>query len=182
MAVHDDVNGSIEKTSSGMDELSTFNVENLQSNMKVIYYSRTFLSIIGGAIAGILGLTGLTGFIFYFVVMAITSVALAAKARFSIHSYFDSWNRIIFDGFLGELMSFVLFWTYPYVFSSSNVELCSFSFLFVRLFEHLRNFLTYNPMTNFGCRTCHVYFPIEISSCARGVRERVYTHTILMNI
>lgn len=38
MAVHDDVNGSIEKTSSGMDELPTFNVENLQSNMKVIYY------------------------------------------------------------------------------------------------------------------------------------------------
>ncbi|PHT33163.1 hypothetical protein CQW23_29500 [Capsicum baccatum] len=114
MAVHDDVNGSIEKTSSGMDELPTFNVENLQSNLKVIYYSRTFLSIIGGAIAGILGLTGLTGFIFYFVVMAITSVAIAAKARFSIHSYFDSWNRIIFDGFLGELMSFVLFWTFAY--------------------------------------------------------------------
>lgn len=79
----------------------------LKSGVSVI--SRTFLSIIGGAIAGILGLTGLTGFIFYFVVMAITSVALAAKARFSIHSYFDSWNRIIFDGFLGELMVRTLF-------------------------------------------------------------------------
>ncbi|CAN4094983.1 unnamed protein product [Withania somnifera] len=116
MAVDDDVNGSIEKSGSGMDELPTFNAENMQNNMKIIYYSRTFLSIIGGAVAGILGLTSLRGFVFYFLVMAITSISLAAKARFSIHSYFDSWNRIIFDGFLGGLMSFVLFWTYPNLF------------------------------------------------------------------
>ena len=67
-------------------------------------YSRTFLSIIGGVIAGILGFTGLTGFIFYLVVMAITSVALAAKAKFSVHTYFDSWNRVLLDGFFGGLM------------------------------------------------------------------------------
>lgn len=66
--------------------------------------SRTFLSIIGGVIAGILGFTGLTGFIFYFVIMAITSIGLTAKAKFSVHSYFDSWNRTAFDGFLGGLM------------------------------------------------------------------------------
>lgn len=66
--------------------------------------SRTFLSIIGGVIAGILGFTSLTGFIFYFLVMAITSVGLIAKSGFSIHSYFDSWNRVIFDGFLSGLM------------------------------------------------------------------------------
>ena len=66
--------------------------------------SRTFLSIIGGVIAGILGFTSLTGFIFYFLVMAITSVGLIAKSGFSIHSYFDSWNRVIFDGFLSRLM------------------------------------------------------------------------------
>jgi hypothetical protein len=62
------------------------------------------LSIIGGVIAGILGFTGLTGFVFYFLVMAITSAALIAKAKFSIHTYFDSWNRVVFDGFLGGLM------------------------------------------------------------------------------
>ena len=66
--------------------------------------SRTFLSIIGGVIAGILGLTGLTGFVFYFLMMTITSVALIAKAKFSIHTYFDSWNRVLLDGFLGGLM------------------------------------------------------------------------------
>lgn len=62
------------------------------------------MSIIGGVIAGILGFTGLTGFVFYFLVMAITSIGLMAKAGFTIHSYFDSWSQIIFDGILGGLM------------------------------------------------------------------------------
>ncbi|KAL8105486.1 uncharacterized protein LOC141679021 [Apium graveolens] len=113
MAGHDDSSAS-EKKSSDISDLPTFNVENMQSNMKVIYYSRTFMSIIGGVIAGVLGFTSLMGFVFYFLVMAITSVGLAAKAGFTVHSYFDSWNRIILDGFLGGLMSFVLFWTFAY--------------------------------------------------------------------
>ncbi|CAL1412962.1 unnamed protein product [Linum trigynum] len=36
--------------------------------------------------------------------MAITSAALTAKAKFSIHSYFDTWNRVLLDGFFGGLM------------------------------------------------------------------------------
>ncbi|KAF3658550.1 putative ER membrane protein complex subunit 6-like isoform 4 [Capsicum annuum] len=115
MAGHDNLNGSTDKSSSGMDDLPTFNAENMQNNMKVILYSRTFMAIIGGVIAGILGLTSLAGFIFYFLVMAITSAALMTNAKFSIHSYFDSWNRIVLDGFFGGLMSFVFFWTYPYL-------------------------------------------------------------------
>ncbi|KAJ4842938.1 hypothetical protein Tsubulata_042335 [Turnera subulata] len=107
-------NESEKKQSDSTNDLQTFNGDNLQSNMKVIYYSRTFLSIIGGVMAGILGFTGLTGFIFYFLIMAITSVGLIAKAKFSVDSYFDSWNRVAFDGFLGGLMSFVLFWTFAY--------------------------------------------------------------------
>ncbi|KAL2904144.1 ER membrane protein complex subunit 6 [Bienertia sinuspersici] len=46
--------------------------------------------IIGRVIAGILGFTGLTGFIFYLLVMAVTSIGLTSKAKFLIHSYFDS--------------------------------------------------------------------------------------------
>ena len=68
------------------------------------------ISIIGGVIAGILGFTGFMGFIFYFLVMAITSIGLIAKAKSSVHSYFDSWNRIILDGITGGLMvSFFMF-------------------------------------------------------------------------
>ncbi|KAH7864615.1 hypothetical protein Vadar_031795 [Vaccinium darrowii] len=103
MAGHDE-SGSSEKSPS---DLPTFNAENMQNNMKAIYYSRTFMSIIGGVIAGILGFTGLTEFVFYFLVMAITSVGLIAKAGFTIHPYFDSWNQIIFDGILGGLIVLV---------------------------------------------------------------------------
>ncbi|XP_027068955.1 uncharacterized protein [Coffea arabica] len=103
-----------EKASDNLNDLPTFNAENMQNNAKVMYYSRTFMSIIGGVVAGILGLTGLMGFVFYFLIMGITSAGLAAKAGFSIHSYFDSWNKILLDGFFGGLMSFVLFWTFAY--------------------------------------------------------------------
>ncbi|XP_014517586.1 ER membrane protein complex subunit 6 [Vigna radiata var. radiata] len=105
---------SEKKSSNAVNELLTFNAENMQSNMKTIYYSRTFLSIIGGVVAGILGFTGLKGFVFYLLLMALTSLGLIAKASFSTHSYFDSWNRVLLDGFLGGLMSFVLFWTFAY--------------------------------------------------------------------
>ncbi|XP_045800841.1 ER membrane protein complex subunit 6-like [Trifolium pratense] len=114
MAVQSGPASSEKKSSNGENELLTFNAENMQSNMKIIYYSRTFLSIIGGVVAGILGFTGLKGFVFYSLLMAFTSLGLIAKAKFSIHTYFDSWNRVLIDGFLGGLMSFVLFWTFAY--------------------------------------------------------------------
>ncbi|KAL0376333.1 UNVERIFIED_CONTAM: ER membrane protein complex subunit [Sesamum calycinum] len=104
MAVHEDSNAHKKKSSDALDEIPTFNVENMQNNTRVINYSRTFMSIIGGVIAGILGFTGLMGFIFYFLVMAITTVGLAAKTGFAVHSYFDSWNRIVLDGILGGLL------------------------------------------------------------------------------
>ncbi|GAB2265697.1 hypothetical protein Dimus_000736 [Dionaea muscipula] len=114
MAGGDDSGASGGKSSESLNDLPMFNAENLQNNMKVILYCRTFLSIIGGVIAGILGFTGFTGCVFYFLVMAVTSVGLITKAKFSVPSYFDGWNRVIFDGFLSGLMSFVLFWTFAY--------------------------------------------------------------------
>ncbi|XP_028753536.1 ER membrane protein complex subunit 6-like [Neltuma alba] len=114
MGGHIDASSSEKKSGNGVNDLPTFNAENLQQNMKTIYYSRTFMSIIGGVVAGILGFTGLKGFVFYFLVMTLTSIGLIAKAKFSIHSYFDSWNRVLLDGFFGGLMSFVLFWTFAY--------------------------------------------------------------------
>lgn len=69
-----------------------------------VSFSRTFLSIISGAVAGIWGLTGLMGFVFYFLVMMVASLGLLVKAKFSVHTYFDSWNRIVIEGVLGGLM------------------------------------------------------------------------------
>ncbi|KAK8950144.1 hypothetical protein KSP40_PGU017993 [Platanthera guangdongensis] len=118
MAVQGDTRSSPEGKSGdggdGGDDLPIYNADNLQNNMKSIYYSRTFLSIMGGVIAGIWGFTGLTGFVFYLLIMGVTSLGLLFKAKFSVGNYFDSWSRIILDGFFGGLMSFVLFWTFAY--------------------------------------------------------------------
>ncbi|KQK04995.1 ER membrane protein complex subunit 6 [Brachypodium distachyon] len=96
------------------DEAPIIQAENLTSNVRSILYSRTFLSIIGGVVAGIWGFTGLTGFIFYFLIMMVASLGLLAKSKFSVHTYFDSWSRILVEGVFGGLMSFVLFWTFAY--------------------------------------------------------------------
>ncbi|KAG0555340.1 hypothetical protein M758_12G164600 [Ceratodon purpureus] len=91
------------------DEVPAYSQENVQINMRIIYYSRTFLSIVGGVIAGVLGLTGISGFLCYFLIMMLASGGIAAKAKFDVHSYFDSWNRVLFDGIgQGMLVSFVI--------------------------------------------------------------------------
>ncbi|KAI4335000.1 hypothetical protein L6164_013690 [Bauhinia variegata] len=51
MAGHNESRSSEKKSSNGLDDLPTFNAENMQSNMEMIYYSRTFLSIIGGVVS-----------------------------------------------------------------------------------------------------------------------------------
>ncbi|KAM0904537.1 hypothetical protein ACQ4PT_017979 [Festuca glaucescens] len=96
------------------DDVPIIQAENLTSNVRSILYSRTFLSIAGGVVAGIWGFTGLTGFIFYFLIMMVASLGLLAKSKFSVHTYFDSWSRILVEGVFGGLMSFVLFWTFAY--------------------------------------------------------------------
>ncbi|KAL6845424.1 hypothetical protein ACP4OV_024919 [Aristida adscensionis] len=101
------------KSGGSSGEVPILHAENLISNVKSVNYSRTFLSIISGVVAGIWGFTGLMGFVFYFLVMMVASLGLLMKAKFSVHTYFDSWNRIMIEGVLGGLMSFVLFWTYP---------------------------------------------------------------------
>uniref|UniRef100_A0A452ZU50 ER membrane protein complex subunit 6 n=2 Tax=Aegilops tauschii subsp. strangulata TaxID=200361 RepID=A0A452ZU50_AEGTS len=96
------------------DDVPVIQAENLTSNVRSILYSRTFLSIISGVVAGIWGFTGLTGFVFYFLIMLVASIGLLAKSKFSVHTYFDSWSRILVEGVLAGLMSFVLFWTFAY--------------------------------------------------------------------
>ncbi|KAG4990389.1 hypothetical protein glysoja_029385 [Glycine soja] len=129
MAVHSDSASSEKKSSNGVNELLTFNAENMQSNMKIIYYSlkhyiwtmeqKMLITLTerrnwgGSGGGGMKTNSCLKGFVFYLLLMAFTSLGLVAKAKFSTHTYFDSWNRVLLDGFLGGLMSFVLFWTYP---------------------------------------------------------------------
>ncbi|XWS38910.1 hypothetical protein CRYUN_Cryun18bG0003900 [Craigia yunnanensis] len=138
MAGHSDSSSSEKKSSEARNDIPTFSAENLQNNMKVIYYRFvfTFSEILNSVLMPIskhcfnlqpniyvyhwrdycrnFRVHRLYGVYLLFLVMAIASIGLIAKANFSVHSYFDSWNRIILDGFMGGLMSFVLFWTYPF--------------------------------------------------------------------
>ncbi|KAL5554165.1 hypothetical protein UlMin_041566 [Ulmus minor] len=66
MVGHRDSNASEKKSSEAINDLPTFNTEK--------FANRTFMSIIGGVIAGILGFNSLMGFVLYFLVMAITSI------------------------------------------------------------------------------------------------------------
>ncbi|KAH9606877.1 hypothetical protein KSS87_019711 [Heliosperma pusillum] len=111
MAGHGDSSG---KSKDAMDDLTILNAESMMSNMKIINYSRTFMSIIAGVMAGIVGFNGVIGFVFYIIVMAITSLGLTAKANFSVHSYFDAWNRVLLDGFFGGLMVILSFLNLKY--------------------------------------------------------------------
>jgi hypothetical protein len=63
-----------------------------------------FLSIISAVVAGIWGFAGLTGFVFYLLIMMVSSLGFLVKAKFSVHTYFDSWNRILIEGVTGGLM------------------------------------------------------------------------------
>ncbi|CAL4901901.1 unnamed protein product [Urochloa decumbens] len=103
------------------DDVPILQTENLTSNVKSIYYSRTFLSIIGGVVAGIWGFTGLMGFVFYFLIMMVATIGLLAKSKFSVQTYFDSWSRILIEGVFGGLMSFVLFWSYRFAYDIVHI-------------------------------------------------------------
>lgn len=47
MAGHNDSNTSEKKSSEAANDLPTFNAENMQSNMKIIYYRFVFDTLIG---------------------------------------------------------------------------------------------------------------------------------------
>ncbi|KAI3459197.1 hypothetical protein Pfo_015860 [Paulownia fortunei] len=110
MAVIEDSSVHRKKSRDDLDEIPTFNVENMQNNTRIINYSRTFMSIIGGVVAGILGFTGLMGFILYFHHGNYYSRTCCEAWVFS--SYFDSWNQIILDGILGGLMVYIFLFSW----------------------------------------------------------------------
>ncbi|GAQ83187.1 hypothetical protein KFL_001390050 [Klebsormidium nitens] len=99
------------------DRKLLFNGEAMQANIRSVNFSRTFLSLVAGAVAGILGLRGIPGFLFYFVIMAAQSGTLLLKAKLNAAVYFLSLQAVVFDGILPNVLLFVLFWTliYDYV-------------------------------------------------------------------
>ena len=91
-----------------------YNEAGIKNNEDVVVYCRTSLSIIGGCTAGILGLTGFAGFGFYFLASLLMSLILTWKAGSQWKKYFVSRRSLWWDGILGGIFTYVLFWTFLY--------------------------------------------------------------------
>ncbi|XP_071825831.1 ER membrane protein complex subunit 6-like [Apostichopus japonicus] len=101
-------------SSSKIKETVIFNDLAMRGNMSIINYSRTFMSAVSGAAAGILGLTGLYGFVFYFVTAFFLSTMLLFKAGRHVNQYFKTCRPIFTMGLFGGLFTYILFWTFLY--------------------------------------------------------------------
>jgi len=91
-----------------------FNAESLQRNRNSIRFCGNYLSIAGGAIAGILGLTNLSGAGFYFVTQAAVVGALVVKMKGSATTYFPTWRMLVTESITEGFTSYILFWTLAY--------------------------------------------------------------------
>eukprot|EP00117_Sycon_ciliatum_P029046 scpid85153/ scgid23220/ Transmembrane protein 93 len=91
-----------------------FNEAALRGNAATVEFCRTAAASISGGAAGILGLTGLYGFIFYIIAALATSCLLVVRTRTNVDKYFLRKQNIWFDGILGAVSTYVLFWTFLY--------------------------------------------------------------------
>jgi len=89
-----------------------FNELAVKANATSILFVRASASTIAGIAAGILGLSGLYGFVFYALVSAVVgALLLALKTEGKPNNYFKDWSGVWLDEVIGNLFSFVLFWT-----------------------------------------------------------------------
>jgi len=95
-------------------EKSKWNQEAVQSNNKILSFSRTTSACVSGAVAGILGLTGINGFLFYFLSYAFLCVCLTFKLQFQFEKYVTSIISLYLGGSVEGLLSFIFFWTLFY--------------------------------------------------------------------
>lgn len=86
----------------------------IRNNCDIVEYCRTALSIVAGCTAGILGLTGFSGFGFYILASMLMTVILLVKAGSQWRKYFLSRRSLWWDGLLGGIFTYILFWTFLY--------------------------------------------------------------------
>ena len=93
-----------------------WNMQNVQRNMATINWVRTFMTISGGACTGIMGFRGLWGLFSFLALYVAVSVAILVKAGFKLEDYAPGAKMpgFLIYGIMGQLMSFLLFWTLFY--------------------------------------------------------------------
>ncbi|KAK3578057.1 hypothetical protein CHS0354_039612 [Potamilus streckersoni] len=73
------------KTKRVKKDFTVYNELAMRQNSFVLEYSRTSMSALSGAAAGILGLTGLYGFIFFFIMAFVLSVCILLQISSSYY-------------------------------------------------------------------------------------------------
>ncbi|KAK3578056.1 hypothetical protein CHS0354_039612 [Potamilus streckersoni] len=99
------------KTKRVKKDFTVYNELAMRQNSFVLEYSRTSMSALSGAAAGILGLTGLYGFIFFFIMAFVLSFLLLLKAGSNWNKYFPSRKVLFLNGQFGGL--FIFIWNGP---------------------------------------------------------------------
>ena len=93
-----------------------YNGAHIQGNMQAVMWVRSFMGIVSGVSTGILGLTGGHGFVAFVLLYAVVSLAIIGKAGFDLPGTLPGAKLpgFLIDGLMGQLMSFLLFWTMFY--------------------------------------------------------------------
>ncbi|XP_034252705.1 ER membrane protein complex subunit 6 [Thrips palmi] len=106
--------GRIKTAHRGTGDIVAFSESAVRNNAAVVEYCRTSMSALSGSTAGILGLTGFLGFGFYvFAVFGLWCLILL-KAGVRWEKYFTNRRSLLTNGFLGGLVTYILFWTFLY--------------------------------------------------------------------
>ncbi|KAG2174666.1 hypothetical protein INT44_006930 [Umbelopsis vinacea] len=107
---------SADAQGSGTEDVHKYVPLYMAHNAKTMQFARAGLAAISGSAAGILGLKNLYGFAFYAVNWVLISfLLLAIKTQFKPQLFFKGGAKDIFtDGFIGGLLSYILFHTFLY--------------------------------------------------------------------
>ncbi|ORY74517.1 Rab5-interacting protein-domain-containing protein [Leucosporidium creatinivorum] len=91
-------------------------VPNVQKNAQSLYYVKSTLASLSGALTGLLGLTSLPGFLFYLSTYLLIGLAFSTtKAGSKPREYFvGGWWETLMGDCVGCAAPFVLFWTLFY--------------------------------------------------------------------
>ncbi|CAM9426422.1 unnamed protein product [Discosporangium mesarthrocarpum] len=92
-------------------------MENVMHNNKVLDYSRTSLSAVGGMVSGILGLTGIEGLVTFPLIYAVVSLGLMLKMPHGVSHYTMGKGgapMFLLGGIGKYALTYILFWTLAY--------------------------------------------------------------------
>ena len=95
-------------------EMKAFSQTAITNNQAIVEYCRTSMAALSGGTAGILGLPTLYGFLFYGVSVVLLWLLILWKAGSSWKKYFGSRQSLLTNGFFGQMITYILFWTFLY--------------------------------------------------------------------